>query len=123
MARIGSFDVSVFRGLMPRARRRFRLKGQGGVNGDGVLFDAWHAGTVTITTRTLVPTSQATVLLDQYAAMQEQFVTVLDQFRDIYKDVLVCDVVTQREDVIGDNTHAVAIWTLLPQTIPPDGST
>lgn len=97
MARIGTFDVTVFRGYMPRARRRYRLKSRGGVNGDGVIFDAWHTGTVAITTRVLIATGQVAALLDNYAKMQEAYVTVVDQFGDVYQDVLVVDAVQFRD--------------------------
>lgn len=122
MARIGSFDVTVFRGYMPLARRSFRLKSHAGVNGDGVVFDAYHTGTVDITTRVLVPVLQAKTLMEQYRALQERHLTVIDQFGDQYPDVLVVDVVPQRELVIGDNAHVVCSWTLLPQSMPPAGA-
>jgi hypothetical protein len=122
MARIGSFEVTVFRGLMPRARRRYRLKSHAGVDGDGVLFDAYHTGTVDITTRILLPEAQASDLLDAYRAAQEQHLLVIDQFGDQYPDTLVVDIVTQRELVIGGNAHAIGIWTLLPASTPPAGA-
>lgn len=122
MARIGSFDITVFRGYMPLARRRFRLKSHAGVDGDGVVFDAYHTGTVDITTRVLVPATQAKTLIEQYRAQQERHLTVIDQFADQYANVLVVDVVPQRELVIGDNAHVVCVWTLLPQSTPPTGA-
>lgn len=122
MARIGSFFVTVFRGYMPRARRRFRLKAHGGVDGDGVVFDAYHTGTVEIITRTLVPDSQAEALVEEYRAQQERHLSITDQFEDDYADVLVCDVVPSKELVVGDEAHVVAVWTLLPQALPPAGA-
>jgi hypothetical protein len=122
MARIGTYDITVFRGYMPNARRRSRLNSHDGVNGDGVVFDAYHTGTVEITTRVLVPATQAKALRDQYSAQQEKFLTVIDQFGDQYTEVLVVDVAPQRELVIGDEAHVVCSWTLLPQTIPPAGA-
>lgn len=122
MARIGSFDITVFRGYMPLARRRYRLTSHSGVDGDGVVFDAYHAGTVDITTRVLVPDTQAKTLMEQYRAQQERHLLVIDQFGDQYPDVLVVDVVPQRELVIGDNAHVVAVWTLLPQALAPTGA-
>ena len=122
MARIGPFDVTVFRGYMPLARRRFRIRSHDGVNGDGVVFDAWHAGPCEITTRILVPVAQAKPLMEQYRAQQERHLTVIDQFGDQYTDVLVLDIVPQREVVIGDNAHVIGLWSLLPQSTPPGGA-
>jgi hypothetical protein len=122
MASIATFNVTVFRGLMPRARRRYRLRSHDGVDGDGVVFDAWHCGTVDITTRILATAAQASALREQYRAQQGRHVTVIDQFAETYDQVLVVDVIVQPEIVIGDNRHVVAIWTLLPQSQPPAGA-
>jgi len=122
MARIGTFEFTVFRGYMPLARRRYRLKSHAGVDGDGVVFDAYHTGPVDITTRVLVPVAQAKPLLEQYRAQQERHLMVIDQFADQYPNTLVVDVVPQREIVIGDNAHVVCIWTLLPPATPPTGA-
>lgn len=123
MASIASLDVTIFRGYMPRARRRFRIRPGNGVNGDGVVFGAYHVGPVSITTRIKVPESQASGQVAAYTALQEQYITVVDQFGDPYENTLVCDVVCERPVVIGGEAEITAVWTFLPETIPPTGAT
>ncbi len=125
MAKIGSFTVVVFDGMLQPAHQKIAiLESAPGVDGVAVVTGGWTNEAQPVRTVTEVTSAaNAAILWNQYRALHGQVINVLDQFGITWPNVTVLRVGPSRIASAGYGSiwRLEAQWLLLPDTTKPPG--
>lgn len=123
MARIGTFEVQIYIGLLREPQRGKRIHRREGVNGTGVLLGSFVSEVSQVHTEaTVASEAAARSLANAYRGIDGTLVSVVDGHGVEHRQVMVMGVRTSYFKALGivggagaNDTHVVeAEWDLLP---------
>lgn len=119
MPAVGGFSVTQWKGRLHYAQPDMELIDRQGLDGHGVIYDAWRSEPQDITTRAYVTASSLEFTKNGYRRLIMQTVTVYDSFDARWDNCLImnCDFI--QDMVIGGVYLLTASWVILTPALRP----
>jgi len=119
--KISTYEFIGWDGRITLASRPFREVTRPGVNGSGIIFDAWRTSIATITTSTVADDTQTRDrLIDSYRGLIGKNVAVTEPTGRTYDKALIIDAVPiWHQTLITDQWLITTTWKLLTSATAP----
>lgn len=119
MPSIGGVTVNQWNGRLHYARPDIEVIERQGLDGRGVIYDAWRTDPQEITTRSLV--SAGALLSTEYVfrKMMGLTLTVYDAFEIRWDNCIIMDCDVTHDQMIGGQYLITAVWRILPEAVRP----
>ena len=119
MPNIGGFVVNQWNGRLHYARPDIDIVERQGLDGRGVIYDAWRAEVQEITTRTITTAGSLGSVEYGYRKTMGLTLTVYDSFEIRWDNCIIIDCDVTHDQMIGGLYLITAVWRILPEAVRP----